>query len=149
MTSQPRPIQILSVYNPDSFVTTNQQESYAVNDARYIRLTTNQTVAGTKNFTTAPQINGASIKTVQSGTSSYGFTIGFGTIGGPTSVTFPSAFSSTPNVTATVVGTTANGCSRLVVTIQSVSSTDFSYNIANLAGSGTASSISVSWVASS
>lgn len=146
MSSQPPPIVITPTFNPNNFVGESTQETFDINDARYIRLTTDQSVGGVKNFTTTPQINGVNIKTYQSGTVSYAFTIGAGLIGGPTTVSFSPAFSSAPNVVCTILGTTANNCSRLVVSVQSVSTTDFSYNISNF-GASTASSIQVCWVA--
>lgn len=65
---------------------------------------------------------------------------------GPVTVTFNRTFTSAPSVTANGYGPNSNGCSRLIVTIDAVSTTGFVYFLWNNQGSP-ATAPKVSWVA--
>jgi hypothetical protein len=99
-------------------------------------LTANQLKVGTSQ----------TISNIQSGLSSCPTNIGSGSAGG-TNVVFGVAFSSTPQLTATLQWSGGVLGQAGVLTVSAISTTGFSYTVYNPSGSTITSTLNVSWIA--
>ena len=175
MSSQPPPTTITSVFNPGNFVSSTQQESYDANDTRYVRLTTDQSVSGTKTFTGSLALGDTTLATAATTARTITFPDSTGTValvssGGPSifldgsftigspnlvqyalsqvTLTFSPAFSSTPSILGAVTsGSGGNNHFGLVVSFSSISTSGATLNVYNAGNGTTSGNVIVNWLA--
>lgn len=109
---------------------------------------TGLTVTGKTTTTTLQIGTGATIRSIQTGISSSITNIAAGAATGPQTVTFAAAFTNAPVVTATVRGDSGGAAQFALVTLQSVTTANFTYLVCNVSsGSTITAALDVHWTA--